>query len=151
MLANRMTILRAWLRMSVKNSNKMIENGCSLRAGLHSCLNHSQDYLNQIWDNRPIPSYTLSFSLSPFLTKCPDIEGDFTFPPRSPTILQTCCFWSPGHRAWRQGRPRNLSKNKRVEHSSNLRSAGPYVFTSSRPHILNVDSRTKLSRIHVRL
>jgi len=58
MLALWMTLLRACLHLKKKKT--MIENGCSVKAGLHSCLNHSQGYLNQGWDNRPIPSYILT-------------------------------------------------------------------------------------------
>lgn len=74
----------------------MIENGCSVRAGLHSCLNHSQGYLNQGWDNRPIPSYILTiFKLSLFLFLSHNVltqRGISDFLPDLPQYFELAAF-----------------------------------------------------------
>lgn len=141
----------------------MIENGCSVRAGPHSCLNHSQGYLNQGRDNRPIPSYILTifltFSVSLFSCNVLTERGISDFLPELPHFFLAFCFWSPGHKSMKTRETEDTyPRTEKAEFfvflfCSLFQPLFHWTLLSCLPdhHILNVDSRIRQSKLHIRL
>ncbi len=123
-----------------------------MRAGLHSCLNHSQGYVNQGQDNRPIPTYILtlfhflcfsfshvmSWQISDFLPELPQFFLAFSF---GVQVIE------------HEDKGEIYPRTEKAEIFLFISTSVPvdFAFMPSRPHILNVDSRIKQSNLHVRL